>query len=256
MDILTDLLSPGTLVVAFAIAVFGGFIKGAVGFALPLVLVSGLTTIMDPLLAIAGLVIPTVATNLVQAMRAGPEDALSAVRDFWKFILAACAMVLVVTQILPKVSPTAMYLVIGVPVMALSLIQLAGVRFHLSPERRPVTDVAVGLMAGTIGGVAGAAGPPTVLYLLALNVERARQLTIQGVVYGLAAISLLLGHLNSGVLNRETLPFSMALLVPVGMGMVLGLRLGDRLDAVRFRRLTLVILMIMGANLIRRGIMG
>lgn len=256
MDVLTDLFSPGILVFAFAIGVFGGFIKGAVGFALPLVLVSGLTTIMDPLLAIAGLVVPTVATNLVQAMRAGPADAWSAVRDFWKFILAACGMVLVVTQILPKVSPAAMYLVIGVPVLALSLIQLAGVRFQVSPERRPVTDVAVGLVAGTIGGVAGAPGPPTVLYLLALNVERARQLTIQGVVYGLAAVSLLLGHLNSGVLNRETLPFSVALLVPVGIGMALGLRLGDRLDAVRLRRLTLVMLVIVGANLIRRGIMG
>lgn len=256
MDNPTDFLAPGTLVTAFAIATFGGFIKGAVGFALPLILVSGLTTIMDPLLAIAGLVVPTVATNLVQAMRAGPADAWSAVRDFWKFILAACGMVLVVTQILPKISPTAMYLVIGVPVLGLSLIQLAGVRFRVSPERRPVTDPAVGLMAGIIGGVAGAAGPPTVLYLLALNVERARQLTIQGVVYGLAAISLLLGHLNSGLLNRETLPFSAALLVPVGIGMALGLRLGDRLDPVRFRRLTLVILGITGANLIRRGIMG
>ena len=253
---MTDLLPPGILAAAFGIAVFAGFIKGAVGFALPLILVSGLSTIMDPRLAIAALIVPTVVANLVQAGRAGPADARAALADFWKFILAACVMVLAVTQILPRVSPRAMYLVIGVPVLVLSLIQLAGLRFRVAESARPVMDVVVGLVAGTIGGLAGNWGPPTVLYLLALNVDRARQMTVQGVVYALGSITLLLGHLQSGLLNRETLPLSAALLVPAGIGMIAGLWLGDRLDAARFRRLTLVVLVITGANLIRRGITG
>jgi len=36
----------------------------------------------------------------------------------------------------------------------------------------------------------------------------------------------------------------------------LGFKLGDRFDQERFRRITLLVLIIAGANLIRRGVMG
>ena len=81
-------------------------------------------------------------------------------------------------------------------------------------------------------------------------------MAVQGAVFGLGAFVLLAGHLRSGVLNSETATFSAMLLVPAAIGMWLGFRMGDRLDADRFRWWTLAVLVIAGANLIRRGIMG
>jgi uncharacterized protein len=95
-----------------------------------------------------------------------------------------------------------------------------------------------------------------VLYLLALGTPRDRQMSVQGVIYGLGSVMLLAGHLQSGVLNARTLPFSAALVVPALLGMWLGFKLGDRFDAARFRKVTLWVLVIAGANLIRRGVMG
>ena len=44
-----------------------------------------------------------------------------------------------------------------------------------------------------------------------------------------------------------------ALVVPALIGMVIGQRVQDRIDQAAFRRLTLVVLCVAGANLIRRG---
>lgn len=249
-------LSAVTLVAAALIALCAGFVKGAVGFAMPLILISGLSAIMDPRLAVAALILPTVASNLLQMARAGRREALDALRDFWVFTATAAVMVLLVTQLVPSISPEVFYFAIGVPVLALSAVQLLGVRFSLPVSARPVMDPVLGFVTGTIGGLAGNWGPTTVLYLLALGTERQRQLAIQGVVYTIGSLSLMAGHLQSGLLNMQTAPFSAALLIPAGLGMMLGFRFGDRLDKEWSRKVTLFVLVIAALNLIRRGVTG
>jgi uncharacterized membrane protein YfcA len=66
----------------------------------------------------------------------------------------------------------------------------------------------------------------------------------------------LAGHVQSGVLNLTTLPFSAVLLIPAFVGMQLGFRMSDRLNPDVFRKVTLIVLIVAGANLVRRGIFG
>ena len=119
-----------------------------------------------------------------------------------------------------------------------------------------MADWGVGLVSGLIGGLTGTWGPTTVLYLLALETPKAKQMLVQGVVFGLASISLLAGHLQSGVLDLTTAPFSAALLIPAIVGLQIGFRLSDRVDQEVFRKAVLVVLIVAGANLVRRGIVG
>jgi hypothetical protein len=100
---------------------------------------------------------------------------------------------------------------------------------HTRGPRR-LAEWSVGLVAGALGGLTGTWGPPTVLYLIALETPKAKQILVQGVVYGLGSVSLLVGHIQSGVLNMTTLPFSAALLIPAFLGMQLGFRMSDRLN--------------------------
>ena len=61
---MTDLipfLAPAGFVLAFVVALVAGTIKGLVGFAMPMIMVSGLSSIMAPDLALAGLILPTLA---------------------------------------------------------------------------------------------------------------------------------------------------------------------------------------------------
>lgn len=223
---------------------------------MPLIMISGLSMVMDPLLALAGLLIPTAASNLLQVLRAGRAEAWDALRGFWRFIAAVCVMVFVSAQIVTAIPAQGMYLFIGVPVLTMSLLLLSGWQIRIADAYRLPADLGIGSLAGLIGGISGVWGPPTVLYLLALDTPRARMMAVQGVVFGLGGLMLLAGHLNSGVLNAQTFPFSLLLMAPAALGMWVGFRMGDRLDPARFRRWTLVVLVVAGANLIRRGIMG
>lgn len=256
MSAFFDMIPPSLLALAALITVCAGVVKGATGFGQPLIMVAGMGMFLDPRLAIAGLVLPTVASNLLQVVRSGLTASLAAFKDFRLYILLVCIMILVTSQFVSVIPARVMLGVLGVPVLALSLIQLVGLRLTVPPHRRPLATVVIGLISGAMGGFAGTWGPTTVLYLLAMETPKLRQVAVQGVIYGAGSIMLLSGHLSSGVLNARTVWFSLALVLPSFLGMWIGFRIQDRIDQETFRKATLVVLLVAGANLIRRAVMG
>lgn len=251
-----NILPLEVLVFAFAVTLLAGFVKGAVGFAMPLVMISGMGILIEPELVIAAIVFPIVFSNALQVARAGFGPAGVAAKEHWRYILVVCVMILVSAQFVRSIPSDTMFIVLGIPVIGLSVIQLIGWRPQIMPRWRRPFEWTAGGLAGTLGGLAGTWGPPTVLYLLALNTPRDRQMAVQGVIFGLGSIMLLLGHLKSGILNADTWGLSAFLVLPAMVGMWLGFWLGDRFDQERFRRATLLVLVIAGVNLIRRGVMG
>jgi Sulfite exporter TauE/SafE. len=225
MDALTTLMPLSYLVFAALVTLVSGVVKGAVGFAMPLIMISGMGIFMEPTLAVAGIILPIVMSNALQVLRAGLGDAWAAIRDFWVYIVIVCAMILISAQFLTVIPTRTMFLVLGIPVVVLCGIQLAGLRIIIAERWRGLAALIAGFLSGTIGGLSGTWGPPTVLYLVAVETPKARQIVVQGVIYGLGSVMLLLGHLRSGVLNGETVWFSAALLVPAFLGMGLGFQI-------------------------------
>ncbi len=251
-----DLMPLWAFVAACGVTMVAGFVKGAVGFAMPLVMISGLSLFLDPLVAVAGIVLPILLSNLLQVMRFSWTEARKAVIEFWRYILIVCVMIIIGAQFVTAIPASTFFLVLGVPTVILSVIQLVGVRFQIADRWRHPSEWGVGFVSGAIGGLTGTWGPPTVLYLIALNTPKTKQMLVQGVVYGLGSVSLFAGHLQSGVLNWVTAPWSAALLIPAFLGMQLGFWMSDRLNPDMFRRVTLVVLIVAGANLVRRGLIG
>ncbi len=255
MDAIYSLMPPDIFLVCLAIALFAGVIKGMVGFAMPMILVSGLGTIVGPELALAGLILPTVLTNGWQALRQGFSAAWQSVKQFRVFLMIGFVALVISAQLVRVMPERLMLALIGVPITAFAAMQLAGVPLRLPGASRRI-EIAVASFAGFIGGFSGVWGPPTVAYLTALDTPKKEQLRIQGVIYGLGAIALFGAHIASGVFTTRTAPFSVALLVPAGIGMWVGLKLHDRADQATFRKLTLAVLLVAGLNLIRRAVMG
>lgn len=253
MDAFFSLLPPGLWIAACSIAVLGGLVKGVVGFAMPMVVISGLSTIMEPELALAGLILPTLVTNGAQALRQGVGPALASARRFWVYLCVGGVVLLASAQLVRVVPIGVLLGVIGVPVTLFAVLQLAGWTFRLA-QRRWQVEAGIGAFAGFLGGMSGIWGPPTVLYLTALGTEKVEQMRTQGVIYGLGALALTGAHLGSGVLRAETLPLSLALVVPALLGQWLGGKVLDRINQVMFRRATLLVLLVVGLNLIRRAI--
>ncbi|MDQ2095919.1 sulfite exporter TauE/SafE family protein [Rhodalgimonas zhirmunskyi] len=256
MDALFALAPPNILLACFAVAFFAGVVKGMVGFALPLILISGLSSLVEPKLALAGLILPTVLLNLWQGFRQGIGPALHSLKSFRIFIIVGGVMLAISAQMVRVISPGAMFILIGVPVTFFTALQLLGWRPHLRPDQKPLAEGIVGAIAGAMGGFSGTWGPPTVLFLTALDTPKLDQVRIQGVLYALGSLVLLVAHIGSGVLRSETMPFAFVMLPTAILGMALGLQLQDRIDQRAFQRATLVVLFLAGLNLIRKGLMG
>lgn len=243
-------------IIAVAICLFAGFVKGATGFALPMVMISGLGSFLAPDLALAMLILPTVLSNLWQAGRFGLHTIEARLKAHWRYIAITLVFILLSGQLITILPSNAVFLILGIPVLLFALVQLLGWTPDLHDRHKLPAEIAAATLAGAIGGVSGVWGPPTVLYLTALRTPKAEQMQVTGIVFGLGAVALLAAHLRSGVLNAQTWPLSAAMVVPVLAGMALGFAVHDRLDQRRFRQATLALLVLAALNLIRRGLMG
>ncbi|GAA6180241.1 sulfite exporter TauE/SafE family protein [Shimia sp. NS0008-38b] len=255
MDFLLPTLPFGVMILSTLVAILAGFIKGIVGFGMPMILISGLSSFLSPELALAGLMAPTLVTNVIQSLRQGYAAAWHSIVRFRRFMIAGGICLVLSAQLVRVLPSDVLLLIIGVPVALFSLLQLLGRPIKIS-KPSPRGEISVGIIAGAIGGVSGVWGPPTVTYLTALGTEKTEQMRVQGVIYGLGAIVLVLSHIGSGVVTVSSAPFSLMLVLPAIAGMWLGGQLSERIDQNRFRQATLLVLLFASANLIRRGLMG
>ncbi len=241
------------IVVSLMVALIAGIVKGTVGFGMPTLMISGMGAIVAPELALAGLILPTLFSNGMQAFRQGSRAAWQTIRKFKVFLCVGFVLLVASAQWVTVLPAGVLLLTIGLVVGFTTVIQLLGFEFHV---KKPGgwSEVAIGAIAGFTGGLSGIWGPPTILYLTALRTEKAEQIRAQGVIYGLGAVALTGSHVVSGVLNYTTVWYSLALVPPAVIGMWLGGKLSDKIPQAAFRRLTLLLLMAAAINLIRKGL--
>jgi len=254
MDMFFDLVPPSVWLLATGLAFMTGVVKGVVGFAMPMLLMAGLSALMSPDLALAGLILPTLATNLWQALRQGPRAALASMRRYTVFLVIGGLVMLVSAQMVPVLPPVALFLILGGAITLYAVATLLGLSLRALAEGGRRGEAAMGAIAGLFGGLSGVWGPPTVAMLTARATEKREQMRVQGVIFTLGSFLLVASHVGSGVLRAETLPLSSWLVVPALLGTGLGFWLQDRFDQATFHKATLWVLLFAGVNLIRRGL--
>ncbi len=239
---------------AIAVTLLAGFVKGAVGFAMPLIMVSAFSSFLPPELALAGLILPTLITNLSQAFRQGWAPAVASARKYYRFLVGTVVFIVITAQFVHVLPQAVLLVALGGLITLFLAVQLSGMKLSIRPALRAPVEWVAGVIGGLYGGVSGIWGPPLILYLLAIHAEKTETIRVQGVVFLIGAVVLTTAHLHSGVLNAQSLPFSAALTVPALLGLSLGYAVQDRLDQKRFRRWTQVLLLLTGLNLLRRGL--
>lgn len=247
-------LSPQTLGIAVAVTLFAGFVKGAVGFAMPLIMVSAFSSFLTPEQAVVGLLLPTVVTNVSQSLRQGLRACALTAQQYWRFLLMTVGFIFLSAPLLTLIPRVGYLLVLGVPVTAFAAMQLAGMPLALKLQHQRKAEWILGSISGLYGGVSGIWGPPLLVYLLSTNSPKLEMMRAQGVVFMIGAVALTFAHMATGVANQSGLIFSALLVVPAMVGMQLGYGLQDRLNQQAFRRWTQVLLVISGANLIRQAL--
>ncbi len=243
-----------TAIAIVAIGYFlGGFAKGVVGTALPLIAISISAIVLPAPIAVVLIAVPGVVTNIWQSLRQGPHLAIATARRFWIMLGMIMITIWFVTGFLPAINQQFLLLLIGCVTITFSAMQLFGWRLRLSARlERPIQFVG-GLVGGITGGLSGVWGPPVLVVLLALELPKAEHVRAAGLCWSLGAMAFFLAHLRSGLLDGHTLPLSAAVALPAAAGIALGVRVQDRLEQETFRRITLVLLCGIGAALLWRA---
>ncbi|HRO10447.1 sulfite exporter TauE/SafE family protein [Amaricoccus sp.] len=239
---------------AGASVALGGFAKGVVGFALPLIALALAGSFLPYEVGVALLIVPMLVSNLFQALRQGIGPALGSLQRFWRLNLILVAMILVSAQLVVALPDRLLFGILGGAVTFFGASQLAGWRPRFDMRHRARVETGVALVAGFFGGLSGIWGPPLVMYLVAVDLPKTEMVRTQSLSFLLGSAVLLLAHLHSGVLDAMTLPVSAWMTVPAMLGMFVGYRVHDRLDQRRFLTLTLAVLVLSGLNLLRRAL--
>ncbi|MTH33853.1 TSUP family transporter [Paracoccus limosus] len=247
-------LDPPHLAMALAITLFSGFVKGAIGFAMPMIMLSALGSFLSAPQAVAAVILPVLVTNIRQALRQGWGPALQVSRDYRWHLGMVVLFIPISAFFATRVPQWLMYAAIGLPVTLYAGWQLAGRSLALPLHHRRRAEIVTGIIGGLIGGISGIWGPPLLVLLLSIHAPKDEQMRAQGVVFFIGALALLVAHLQSGLLNAQTLPFSALLVLPAMLGMTLGNMAHDRLDISQFRHWTLLLLVLTGLNMLRRAL--
>jgi len=255
MDVMAG-LSPTDFALALGITLFAGFVKGVAGFAMPLIMMSAFSTFLPPQLALAGLILPTLLTNLSQAFRQGVAPAVETARTYRRFLTATLVFIVISSRFVHVIPERAFLLGLGLPITLYAGAQVLGLSLALPLAHRNRAEWVLGAIGGLYGGVSGIWGPPLIVYLLSIKAEKAETVRVQGVVFLMGAAVLMVSHLATGVLNAQTLAFSGALALAAQVGQFGGNAIQDRLDPVAFRRWTQGLLILTGLNLVRQAIWG
>lgn len=244
---------PSELIALVAIALFlGGAVKGTVGVGLPLVVVSLLGSFLDPKLAVALVTVPVVVSNVWQSLRSG--IVLGAARRFWPLILPFVVFTWVGAQLLVSMDTALLLGVLGALVIGFSMLNLLQPRIRLQPRHERFAGPGVGVAAGLLNGVSTVNGPPLIMYLVSLGLQKNDFVGSYGLIALAGSIPLLLSYIGVGLLGPAELAGSALALIPALAGLFAGERLRRLIDPDLFRRVLLVVLILLGLNLIRRAL--
>lgn len=240
---------------AMSITLFAGFVKGAVGFAMPMIMISAFSSFLPPELALAGLILPTLFTNLAQAFRQGAGAARTTALTYRRFLIGTIVFIAVSAPFADSIPRQAFLLVLGLPITTFAALQLVGLSLTIRLHHQSRAEWGLGVIGGLYGGISGIWGPPLLVFLLSTGVGKVEAIRAQGVVFLIGSVALLSAHLGTGVANTATLAFSGTLALPALIGLRLGYALQDQLDQRRFRRWTQGLLVLTGLNLVRLALL-
>ncbi len=240
-----------TLILIALIMAFGGTVKGTLGLGMPLVSIGLLSTFL-PATEVLGLVIlPILFTNLFQVYEAG--GGRQVIRDWWPMIVCLWGGLVVGGSILVVLDPSLLYAMIGSLLIVFCVLSLARSEMHIPEQLVFRSSLLVGGVAGIIGGISAIWGPPVSMFLLATGIKKEEFVRTVGVMWSAGAIPLTVFYVAIGLLGQHNFHYSLAACIPALIGLWIGQRIRKRLPQEAFRKTLLMVLLVIGANLIRRS---
>ena len=238
----------GWTIFAFATA---ACVKGITGLGFSTVCLALMVTVLGLPQSLPLVIVPSLASNAVVMIDAGRFRPTLA--RFWPLYLALPPGLAAGLWILADDGAALGTAVLGAVLAGYALFGLGRLGLRLPSRWERPLAVPVGLLTGAVNGLTGSQIMPILPYLFALSLSPAGFVQAINIAFTLSSLVMAAGLVQLGLMTGSAAAVSLLGVVPVFLGVRLGVRLRRRLSPDAFRRVVLVLLLVLGGQLIVRA---
>ena len=229
----------------------GGIVKGSVGIGMSMFSVPLIAFMLPPTKAMMLLCFPVIITNFIQMnIRKG----ITSYRFLPMFITLLLGIIIGGKLILSFNLKT-ISIIIAVTIIIFTTINLLGLDLRgLKHEYEKRISIVLGFFSGILGGLSTFYAPPIITFLVSLNLEKEHFIRTTATMYFLASIPLYSSLIYHGLGTFYDLFVSFTITAPALLGQYLGTKIRMRLSNEIFRKIILLILILIGFSLLIKNI--
>ena len=241
-----------TIVVGTLAVLVAAFVKGAIAFGFPTIATPLFALVVDVRTAVAILILPNLAMDIVQAVRR--PGLLPVLRRHAVLYATGIAGTFLGTYWLTRFSDRQAMLVLGLFVLGFVALNASRFSLRVKPSWERYLAGPAGLVAGVMGGITNAHGTPLVVYFYALGLDKGefvRAISLAFIVYKAAQ---LVAVTQAGIMTLDLFWLSVLATVIALAAFGLGLLVQDRMNQRVFNRVILGVLTALGGLLVFRAV--
>ena len=161
---------------------------------------------------------------------------------------------LLTVQFLIRIDQKTGLLVLGLISLTFVASQVLPIQPVIEAAREKWLNPLVGAAAGALCGLSGLYGPVLIVYLLALRIPKDEFVSALALMYFLGSFALYGSLAAAQILTLDVAIVSGIGAIIIGLMILIGQRIRDRLDEERYRKLVLGLLFFVGCDLMRRAL--
>ena len=232
--------------VAFIVA---GLVKGAAGMGLPPTAIALMTLVLPLPEALALMTVPTLVTNIWQAIYGGHFRAM--LRRFWFMGVMMALGVLIAARSLKALGSPISAGWVGVLLALFAVMALTAWRPRVALRNESWANPLCGAASGVIGGITGIAAVPFLPYMQSLDIRKDELVQALGILFVIFTGAITAALWDVGALHTGNLAGAALATIPTMLGVWLGQKLRVAISPETFRKMFLVVLLGLGLNMAR-----
>jgi len=240
------------LLIAFLALFLGSFVKGAIGFGLPLISTPILVLFYPLGDVITLLLLPVLVANAQQCWAA--RHFAYVLKRIWPMMVCNSVILLCGGWFIVNLDVSILRIFIGLLIIAHVFLADRDIFWGISEDRVGVYSALCGICSGVLGSLTSFMSFPSVQFLYSLKLDANEFVFAVGVLLATGFLSLWLGIGLSGFDVGQNIDLSVLSIVPVMIGMFAGNLARKHLHTELFRMVVKYLLAASGIGLIIRGI--
>ena len=229
------------LIFASIIILLASIVQGATSFGFSLLALPLLGLLFELKIVVPTLVVFSLVLNFIILIKLKMKPHL---KDIGLLAIFAVVCIPIGVQLLIVVDETKLKLFVSILLIVISLIMISGVKLNI--KNKKLSYIITGILSGILNGAVSLSGPPVVV-LLANDDKNKNEfrssLTFLFVLLNIVTIAL---YLKRGLFENPELINMFYLLPVMVIGTYIGIHLGNKIDDSKFKKVVLILLLIMG----------